>query len=141
MRNLHKDLGAVGCAAALPVFGSSYAGSSNSDRFSAPNGSQEVFAGSTTPPSTATDGRTGAICWPGMSSAREVSADARALFALGVRCAGVNADVIGAHKWFNLAARCGHRDAAARRAEIAGQMSVEEVAVAQRAARNWLQTH
>ena len=47
-------------------------------------------------------------------------------------------DYVTAHKWFNLAAMQGNRDAARLRQEIAGQMSEIEIAAAQRAARAWL---
>jgi TPR repeat protein len=47
-------------------------------------------------------------------------------------------DLISAHKWFNLAAVKGNTDAIRLRREIANQMSDAEIAVAQRAARDWL---
>ncbi len=53
----------------------------------------------------------------------------------------VAADLIAAHKWFNLAAVKGNREAAQYRQELAREMSVAEVAEAQRAAREWLRTH
>ena len=51
------------------------------------------------------------------------------------------ADLIAAHKWFNLAAVKGNRDAAAYRQEVAREMTAAAVAEAQRAAREWLSTH
>ncbi len=50
-------------------------------------------------------------------------------------------DRISAHKWFNLAAARGNRQAAEHRREIAAEMSESEVAAAQRAAREWMTTH
>jgi uncharacterized protein len=47
-------------------------------------------------------------------------------------------DLVAAHKWFNLAAMKGNREAIRLRREIADQMSDGEIAVAQRAARDWL---
>jgi TPR repeat protein len=47
-------------------------------------------------------------------------------------------DYVTAHKWFNLAALKGNRDAVRLRREIADQMSESEIAAAQRAARDWL---
>jgi uncharacterized protein len=47
-------------------------------------------------------------------------------------------DFVTAHKWFNLAAVRGNRDATRLRREIADQMSESEIAQAQRAARAWL---
>jgi TPR repeat protein len=47
-------------------------------------------------------------------------------------------DLISAHKWFNLAAVKGNREAIRLRREIADQMSEAEIAAAQRAARDWL---
>ena len=47
-------------------------------------------------------------------------------------------DMVAAHKWFNIAALRGHKDAARLRREIAEQMSDAEIGRAQRAARDWL---
>ena len=55
--------------------------------------------------------------------------------------AGVPVDLVEAHKWFNIAAMRGHRDAAQLRREIAEQMSDNEIGRAQRAARDWLARH
>ena len=51
----------------------------------------------------------------------------------------VPTDLVSAHKWFNLAAMRGHRDAVRYRREIAAEMSDAEVSMAQRAARDWLE--
>jgi TPR repeat protein len=51
------------------------------------------------------------------------------------------ADRIAAHKWFNLAAARGVREAVQHRRELAAEMSEGEIAAAQRAAREWLTTH
>jgi TPR repeat protein len=53
----------------------------------------------------------------------------------------VAADLIAAHKWFNLAAVKGNRAAANYRQELAREMSASDVAEAQRAAREWLSRH
>lgn len=50
-------------------------------------------------------------------------------------------DLVSAHKWFNLAAFKGNAEAVRLRREIANQMSDAEIAVAQRAARDWLRLH
>lgn len=50
-------------------------------------------------------------------------------------------DLIVAHKWFNLAAMQGNLEARAYRAELAKEMSAEEIAEAQRLAREYLATH
>ncbi len=47
-------------------------------------------------------------------------------------------DLVAAHKWFNLAALKGRVDATLLRREIAGMMSDEEIALAQREARAWM---
>ncbi len=47
-------------------------------------------------------------------------------------------DRVAAHKWFNLAARAGVSDAARLRRELALEMTANEVAEAQRAAREWI---
>jgi len=53
----------------------------------------------------------------------------------------VAADLVAAHKWFNLAAVRGIPEAAEYRQELAREMSPADVAEAQRAAREWLRTH
>lgn len=50
-------------------------------------------------------------------------------------------DLITAHKWFNLAAMQGNLEARAYRAELANEMTPEEIAEAQRQARAYLATH
>ena len=54
--------------------------------------------------------------------------------------AGIDIDLIEAHKWFNLAAVAGSEEAQACRAEIADDMSAREIAIAQAAARAWLRS-
>jgi uncharacterized protein len=53
----------------------------------------------------------------------------------------VDADLVEAHKWFNIAAMRGDVEAARRRQEIATEMSAFEIAAAQRRAREWLSVH
>ncbi len=70
--------------------------------------------------------------------------DAEHLFDLGVIYAtgrDVEQDLVAAHKWFNLAAVSGYREAAYHRQQIAGEMSPKDIAEAQRAAREWLRLH
>lgn len=50
-------------------------------------------------------------------------------------------DLVTAHKWFNLAALKGNDEAQRYRQEISQEMSKAEIAMAQRAAREWLSTH
>jgi uncharacterized protein len=50
-------------------------------------------------------------------------------------------DLVAAHKWFNLAAMKGNADAIRLRREVADQMSDVDIATAQRAARDWLQSN
>ncbi|MEZ5827635.1 MAG: hypothetical protein R3D30_11020 [Hyphomicrobiales bacterium] len=67
-----------------------------------------------------------------------------ALFELGMLYAtgrDVDADLVTAHKWFNLAAARGNEAARTYRVELALEMSQEQVAEAQKLAREWLQTH
>lgn len=64
-----------------------------------------------------------------------------ALFELGLMyCAGrdVTADLVQAHKWFNLAALKGNDEAKRYRQEIARELSRVEIARAQKLAREWL---
>jgi len=65
-------------------------------------------------------------------------------FELGVNYAcgrRVDADLIEAHKWFNIAALRGDVEAARRRQEIAAELSAAEISAAQRRAREWLSVH
>jgi len=69
---------------------------------------------------------------------------ADALFELGMLYAtglDVEADLVVAHKWFNLAALRGNRAALARRVELAREMSAYQIALAQKLAREWLATN
>ena len=67
--------------------------------------------------------------------------NASTLFDLGMMYSvgrSVPIDYVTAHKWFNLSAMQGNREAARLRQEIAEQMSNADIAAAQRAARAWL---
>ncbi len=67
--------------------------------------------------------------------------DAKAFYDLGLYYAlgqGVPRDLVAAHKWFNLAARRGLRRAEVERRELASEMTIPEIAAAQRAAREWM---
>ena len=70
-------------------------------------------------------------------------ADGEMFIELGIMCAAERlapADLVSAHKWFNLAALQGNKKAVRLRLEIASEMSPSEIAAAQRAARDWLAT-
>lgn len=54
---------------------------------------------------------------------------------------GCAADMIAAHKWFNLAAAQGNSDAARWRQEISQEMTAAQIAEAQRQAREWMTRH
>ena len=60
------------------------------------------------------------------------------MYATGRDC---DLDMIAAHCWFNIGAAKGDREAAARRSELAAEMSAMDIACAQRAAREWLSIH
>jgi uncharacterized protein len=67
-----------------------------------------------------------------------------ALFELGLNyCVGrdVGIDLVEAHKWFNLAAMRGNEDAKRHRLEIARDMSRDDIARAQKLAREWIAAH
>jgi uncharacterized protein len=74
--------------------------------------------------------------------AEAAAGDAEALYELGVAystgTAGIEVDLVEAHKWFNLAALNGSRRGQESRAEIADEMTAREIAEAQRQARAWL---
>jgi len=64
-----------------------------------------------------------------------------ALFNLGLAYStgqGVGVDFIAAHKWFNLAAMRGVNEAKSWRAQLASEMLPNQIAEAQRLAREWL---
>jgi len=69
---------------------------------------------------------------------------AEQLFKLGMMCStgrSMPLDMVSAHKWVNIAATLGVKDAVRLRNEIAAEMSHREIATAQRAARHWLTRH
>jgi len=79
-----------------------------------------------------------------LAAVNDAVTDADGCFSLGMiysAGAGVAVDLVQAHKWFNIAAMRGNRDAARLRREIAEQMSDSEIGCAQRAARDWLKNH
>lgn len=81
---------------------------------------------------------------PELATMAERQPNAESLFQLGMLYANgeeVEADLVAAHKWFNLAALRGYEEAAWHRQQIAEEMSAAEIAAAQRAAREWLATH
>ena len=64
-----------------------------------------------------------------------------ALYNLGLAYStgqGVDVDYIAAHKWFNLAAMKGVNEARSWRAQLSSEMSPDQIAEAQRQAREWL---
>jgi TPR repeat protein len=78
------------------------------------------------------------------ASLGEAPAGADAFFQLGMMYSigrSVPVDLVSAHKWFNIAALRGNRDAIRLRREVADQMSEQDIAAAQRAARAWLTAH
>jgi len=73
-----------------------------------------------------------------------VGVDAEQFFRLGLMYSTgetVPADMVTAHKWFNIAGMRGSSEAVRHRCEIASEMSAAEIAEAQRAARAWLTRH
>ena len=72
------------------------------------------------------------------------NAQADILFELGMMYAtgrDCDADVVAAHKWFNIAAIKGSARAAELRAELSATMSKAEIARALREAREWMTMH
>jgi TPR repeat protein len=75
-------------------------------------------------------------------TARSVEADT--LLQMGLTYAtgrNVEADLVAAHKWFNLAALKGSQRAKTYRMEIANEMDRKQLREAQRQAREWLRQH
>ena len=54
---------------------------------------------------------------------------------------GVPEDYVVAHMWLNLAAATGHEDARRARDRVAAGMTREQIAEAQRRAREWTAAH
>ena len=72
------------------------------------------------------------------------NAQADILFELGMMYAtgrDCDADLVAAHKWFNIAAIKGSARAAELRAELSAAMSKSEIAQALREAREWMTMH
>ncbi|HRE60908.1 MAG TPA: hypothetical protein PLA85_02330 [Micropepsaceae bacterium] len=73
--------------------------------------------------------------------AEALKGEPNALYTLGLAyCTGqgVSIDLVAAHKWFNLAAMQGSREARDMRGEISQEMNAIQIAEAQRQAREWL---
>jgi TPR repeat protein len=69
---------------------------------------------------------------------------AETLFELGLMYAtGRNGevDVVSAHKWLNIAAFRGVAQAKCHREELAAEMTRDQIALAQREARDWITKH
>ncbi len=67
--------------------------------------------------------------------------DSDAFLSLGIQYAtgkGVEHDLVAAHKWLNIAAIRGNRQALQHRREIAAEMTQEQIAAALKQARAWL---
>ena len=72
------------------------------------------------------------------------NAQADILFELGMMYAtgrDCDADLVAAHKWFNIAAIKGSSRAAELRSELSATMSKAEIAQALRQAREWMTMH
>jgi TPR repeat protein len=78
-------------------------------------------------------------------SSAEVLLSSDEMYRLGLEASTGEAtgdfDLITAHKWFNLAAMQGNLEARGYRAQLAQEMTAEEIAEAQRQAREYLATH
>ena len=78
------------------------------------------------------------------AGAMGANAQADSLFELGMMYAtgrDCDADLVAAHKWFNIAAIKGSARAAELRAELSATMSKPEIAQALREAREWMTMH
>lgn len=76
--------------------------------------------------------------------AAETGSSADMLFHLGMMyCLGreVEQNYVTAHKWFNIAALKGSLEARRCRCEISREMTVSQIADAQRQARDWICLH
>ena len=78
------------------------------------------------------------------SQAKPFQTEPEQLLRLGMMCSTgrtMPLDMVAAHKWFNIAATLGIKDAVRLRNEVAAELSDSEIAAAQRAARHWLTRH
>ncbi len=69
---------------------------------------------------------------------------AEELFSKGLECSiggDKNVELVEAHKWFNLAALKGNKEALQYRQDIARELDQMQIAKAQRAAREWTRLH
>lgn len=81
---------------------------------------------------------------PSSPTAMPAGASAEVLFHLGMLyCLGreVEQDYVAAHKWFNIAALRGSREARHYRCQISREMTTGQIAEAQRQARAWISLH
>ena len=79
----------------------------------------------------------------GVDALAPTNATSETFYELGIMHASGRsgaADLVSAHKWFNIAAMKGHAEAARMRREVAAEMSDAEIGQAQRAARDWLKS-
>ncbi len=79
-----------------------------------------------------------------MADINPFTSSAESIFELGMRyCSGtgVAQNLVEAHKWFNIAAMKGSDSAKRYRLDIAAEMSMEEIAEAQRMARAAMTLH
>ena len=76
-----------------------------------------------------------------LDAALETNSTHEELYQVGLAYAeglGVEADLVMAHKWFNLAALKGSELAKEQRRQMSDQMSSDEIKRAQQSAREWL---
>mgnify|MGYP000044192824 CR=1 FL=1 len=79
-----------------------------------------------------------------LASMAEMQPNGESMFELGMIYAtgrDVSADLVAAHKWFNLAATRGKSEAIYYRQQIADEMTPAALSEALREAREWLSTH
>jgi uncharacterized protein len=91
-----------------------------------------------TPPSAQT------YSTPEAYAARGACSEPETYLALGLQSSAGRdgaVDLVAAHKWFNIAAAKGLREAVRMRSEVAAEMSAADIAEAQRAARDFLRMH
>jgi TPR repeat protein len=74
----------------------------------------------------------------GATAQADVLLELGMMYATGRDC---DADVVAAHKWFNIAAIKGSGRAAELRSELSANMSKADIAKALREAREWMTVH
>ncbi|MCH8347872.1 MAG: sel1 repeat family protein, partial [Proteobacteria bacterium] len=82
-----------------------------------------------------------AVKWFSLSAEQGFSEAQQSLGHMYFNGNGVPQDFVRAHMWSNLAAANGHKEATENREILAEQMTLDQIAEAQKLAREWMEKH